>query len=89
MGTCQTYELQVSHNRFPNGWCTGVQILYKHLFLFLFVFLGISPSRRSLGSYAVGEIPLYFYVPMERFFDGTDGENSETQGGKGQIRNFF
>ncbi len=22
------------------------------------------PSRRSLGSYAVVEIPLYFYVPM-------------------------
>jgi hypothetical protein len=23
---------------------------------------------------------------MERFFDGTDQENSKTQGGKGQIR---
>jgi len=34
----------------------------------------------------VGEIPLYFYVPMERFFDGTHQENSKTQGGKGQIR---
>jgi hypothetical protein len=37
----------------------------------------------------VGEILLYFYVPMERFFDGTDQENSKTQGGKGQIRKFF
>jgi hypothetical protein len=26
---------------------------------------------------------------MERFFDGMDQENSKTQGGKGQIRNFF
>jgi hypothetical protein len=34
----------------------------------------------------VGEIPLYFYVPMARFFDGTDKENSKTQGRKGQIR---
>jgi hypothetical protein len=30
------------------------------------------PSRRSPGSYAVGEIALYFYVPMEQFFDRTD-----------------
>jgi hypothetical protein len=34
----------------------------------------------------VGEIPLYFYVPMKRFFDGTDQDNSKTQGGEGQIR---
>jgi hypothetical protein len=26
------------------------------------------------------------HVPMERFFDGTDQENSKTQGGKGEIR---
>ncbi len=26
------------------------------------------------------------HVPMERFFDGTDQENSKTKGGKGQIR---
>ncbi len=26
------------------------------------------------------------YVPMERFLDGTDQENSKPQGGKGQIR---
>jgi hypothetical protein len=32
------------------------------------------PRRRSPGSYAVGEIALYFYVPMEQFFDGTDQE---------------
>ncbi len=37
----------------------------------------------------MGEIPLYFYVPMERFLDGMDQENSKTQGGgKGQIRKF-
>jgi hypothetical protein len=34
----------------------------------------------------VGEIPLYFYVPMKRFFDETDQDDSKTQGGKGQIR---
>ncbi len=36
-----------------------------------------------------GEDPTIFlcsHVPMERFFDGTDQENSETQEGKGQIR---
>ncbi len=57
-----------------------------HSFFSLFVFGGFSPSRRSMGSYAVGEIPLYFSVPMERFFDETDQENWKTQGGKGQIR---
>ncbi len=36
----------------------------KPLSLFLFVFWAISPIRRSLWSYAVGEIPLYFYLPM-------------------------
>jgi len=33
----------------------------------------------------MGEIPLYFlcsHVPMERFFDGTDQENSKKQEGK-------
>jgi hypothetical protein len=33
----------------------------------------------------VGEILLYFDVPMERFFNGMDQENSKSQGGKGQI----
>ncbi len=33
----------------------------------------------------MGQIPLYFYVPMERLFDGMDQENSKTRG-KGQIR---
>jgi hypothetical protein len=55
----------------------------------------ISLSRRSLGSYAVGgEIPLCFFlrshVPMERFFDGMDQENSKDQerknGGKKKKR---
>ncbi len=58
----------------------------KPLFLFLFVFWGISLSTRPLGSYAVGEIALYFHVPMEQFFDGTDQENSKTQRGRGQIK---
>jgi hypothetical protein len=34
------------------------------------------PSRRSVGSYAIGEILLYFFVAMERYFDGTDQDNS-------------
>jgi hypothetical protein len=44
----------------------------------------------------VGEILLYFYVPMypmERFYDGTDQENSKKQegknGGKKKKRFFF
>ncbi len=62
------------------------------LFIFLFILWGISPSRRSLGTYAVGGNPAIFlcsHVPMERFFDGTDQENSKTQGGKGQISKNF
>ncbi len=35
----------------------------------------------------MGEIPLYFYVPLKRFFDGTDQDNSKTQGGKGHQEN--
>ncbi len=37
------------------------------------------------------EIWLYFlcsHVPMERFFDGTDQENSKTQGGKDRLGKF-
>jgi len=45
----------------------------------------------------VGETPLYFYgsyVPIERIFDGTDQENSKTQGkrkngGKKKKRCFY
>jgi hypothetical protein len=42
----------------------------------------------------VGEILLYFYVPIERFFDVTDQENSKTQGkgkngGKKKKRFFY
>jgi hypothetical protein len=48
------------------------------------------PSRRSPGSYAVGVGDLFIFlgshVLIERFFDGTDQENSKTQGGKRQIR---
>jgi hypothetical protein len=36
----------------------------------------------TIGSYAVGEIPLCFYIPMERFFDGMDQENSKNKEGK-------
>jgi len=57
----------------------------------------LSPSRRSLGSYAVGEILLYLYVPMFPWKDflsdgsaklkntrkGTDNENSKKQGKNG------
>jgi hypothetical protein len=32
------------------------------LYIFLCILRDL-PSRRSLGSYVVGEIPLYFYVP--------------------------
>ncbi len=38
----------------------------------------------------MGEILLYFYIPLfpwKDFFDGTNQEISETQGGRGQIRN--
>jgi hypothetical protein len=34
------------------------------------------PSRRSVGSYAIGEILLYFFVAMERYYDGMNQENS-------------
>ncbi len=73
--------------------------LWKNLvFIFFFVFWGISPSRRSPGSYAVGRDPTIFLcscVPMEIFFrwdgsgkfkntrrKGTDQENSKQQEGK-------
>ncbi len=51
----------------------------KPLFLYLFVFWAISPSRRSLGSYGGGDhaISLRSHVPMERFFDGTDQESQK------------
>jgi hypothetical protein len=45
-------------------WMVATLVTWKPLFLFLFVFGGISPSRRSPGSYAEGEITLYSYVPM-------------------------
>jgi hypothetical protein len=33
-------------------------------------------THNSVGSYAIGEILLYFFVVMERYFDGTDQDNS-------------
>jgi hypothetical protein len=44
-----------------------------------FLFLGISPSRRSLGSYAVGKISLYFYVPMFPWRDFLMGQIRKIQ----------
>jgi hypothetical protein len=36
-----------------------------------------------IGSYAMSEILLCSHVPMERFFDGTDQENSKNTRRKG------
>jgi hypothetical protein len=70
----------------PNSLTLGDQCRSKPPF----VFCGISPSRRSLGSYAVeGDPPMVFlisHIPMKRFFDWTDQENSKREGAKGQIR---
>jgi len=38
---------------------------------------------RELGGVRHPAIFLCSHVPMERFFDGTDQENSKTKGGKG------
>jgi hypothetical protein len=42
-------------------------------------------SRKLSGG---GDLAIFLcsHVPMERFFDAMDQENSKTQGGKGQIR---
>jgi hypothetical protein len=59
------------------------------LFISLCIWRDLSQQKISRESYLVGEILLYFYVPMfswKDFLDGTDQENSKTQGGKGQIR---
>jgi len=75
--------LGITHNFFGKlgiGLMPGYVIsVRKNLSFYLFG--GISLSRSSLGSYVMGQIPLWFYIPMERFFDGTDQENSKTQGG--------
>ncbi len=42
-------------------------------------FEGFPPSRRSIGSYVVGEIPLYFYVPMFPWKDFLMGRIKEIQ----------
>ncbi len=68
---------------------TQVSVMEEPLLYIFLCISRISSSRRSLGSYAVEEIPLYFYVPVfpwKDFSDGMDQENSKTQGGKGQIR---
>jgi len=47
------------------------------------------PQQKISLELCGGGDPLIFlcsHVPMERFFDGMDQENSKTQGRKGQIR---
>jgi hypothetical protein len=47
------------------------------------------PQQKILRELCSERDPAIFlcsHVPMERFFDGTNQENSKTQGGKGQIR---
>jgi len=43
------------------------------LFYFSLYFEG-SPQQKNLGSYAVGEIPLHFYIPMKDFLMGRIGK---------------
>jgi len=81
----------VSHNRFPNGCCTGAQFRENLSIYFFFIFRDL-PQQKIPRELCSGEdlaIFLCSHVPMERFFDGTDPENSETQGGKGHIRIVF
>jgi hypothetical protein len=65
---------------------TQVSVMLEPLLYIFLCILRDLPSRRSLGSYAVGEgyptIFLRFCVPMERFFKGMDQENSKKQEGK-------
>ncbi len=66
-----------------------MQPIKKPPFLFLFVFWGISPQQKIPRELSGREDPAIFlrsHVPMKRFLDGMDQENSKTQGGKGQIR---
>ncbi len=42
--------------------------------------------HRELSGRGDPAIFLHSHVPMKRFFDGTDQENSKRQGGKGRIR---
>jgi hypothetical protein len=47
------------------------------------------PKQKNPRELCGGGDPTIFlcsHIQMEIFFDGTDQENSETQGGKGQIR---
>jgi hypothetical protein len=39
-------------------------------------FEGRPLSRSCLGNYARGQIPLGFYIPMERFYKGTTTEEN-------------
>jgi hypothetical protein len=55
------------------------------LFISLCILRDLSQQKipRELGGVGDPAIFLCSHVPMERFFDGTDQENSKTQGGKG------
>jgi hypothetical protein len=59
----------------------------KNLSLFISLcILRDLPQQKIPRELCRSTIFLCSHVPLERFFDGTDQENSKTQGGKGQIR---
>jgi len=57
-----------------------------YIFLCILRDLGQQKIPRELCSGGHPTIFLCSCVPMERFFNGMDQENSKTQGGKGEIR---
>jgi len=58
------------------------------LYIFLCILRDLPQQKipRELCGGGDHTIFLHSFVPMERFFNGMDQENSKTQGGKGQIR---
>jgi hypothetical protein len=59
------------------------------LFISLCILRDLLPQQKIPRELCGGGDPAIFlcsHVPMERFFDGLNHENSKTQGGKGQIR---
>ncbi len=77
-------------------------ILYTHvwaktgnikpsLFISLCILRDLLPQQKIPRELCGGGDPAIFlcsHVPMERFFDGMNHENSKTQGGKQRIRKF-
>ncbi len=63
-------------------------ILKTSLFTSLCILRDLSQQKIPRELSGGGDPPIFLssHGPMERFFDGTDQENSKTQGGKGQIR---